>query len=91
MHELIARFTEPASYFLTYGHKKVGDPHYDIDRFTEKIPPVVLPLKLGVEQPILHKEVSGSQALFMNKNWLWAIMIIIIVLLGWFSIKMIKK
>lgn len=91
MHELIARFTEPASYYLTYGHKKVRGPQYDIDRFAEKIPQVVLPLKLGVEQVILHKEVSGTQALFMNKNWLWAIMIIIIVLLGWFSIKMIKK
>ncbi len=91
VHELLARFTEPASYFLTYGNKNVSAPHYDLDRFTEKIPQVLLPLELGVEQPILHKEVSGNQALFMNKNWLWAIMIILILLLGWFAIKMINK
>jgi len=91
VHELLVRFTEPASYFLTYGNKNVSDPNYDIDRFAEKIPSEVLPLELGVEQPIIHKKVSGTQALFMNKNWLWAIMIIIILLLGWFSVKMINK
>jgi hypothetical protein len=28
--------------------------------------------------------------LFKNKAWLWAIMIIIILILGWFSVRMLK-
>lgn len=37
-HELVARFIEPASYYLTYGNKRVARPNYDIERFVNNIP-----------------------------------------------------
>jgi len=90
VHELVVRFTEPATYFLAYGNKKANKPNYDIQRFTSKIPDNLTALNFGKEQFIDQKEVLVSEPLFKNKNWLWAIMSVIIIILGWFSVKMIK-
>ena len=90
-HQLIARFTEPAKYYLVYGNSKANKPNYDISKFTENIPTNISPLKLSEEKVIDKNEASKSSPLFENKLWLWAIMTVIIVLLGWFTIKMISK
>lgn len=90
-HELIARFTEQASYFLIYGNKIEVSPHYDLDRFTDKVPETLLTLELGYEQKIEKEEAPLIKPLFKNKTWLWTIMSFIIIMLGWFSVKMIRK
>ncbi|UII79453.1 DUF3999 family protein [Flagellimonas sp. CMM7] len=91
VHELVARFTEPVTYFLTYGNNKAVRPHYDIDRFTDKIPKELTAIEIGNELTIEKDGVPVTEPLFQNKNWLWGIMILMILLLGWFSLKMIKK
>lgn len=91
VYELITRFTEPATYFLTYGSNNATKPNYDIERFTKNIPETLTSLNLGIEQKIDKKASSLTEPLFKNKNWLWAIMIVIILLLGWFSLKMMRK
>ncbi len=91
IHELIARFTIPSTYFLTYGNKSASSPNYDIKRFTNNIPETLKTLELGEEMTIAKKEIPMAEPLFKNKIWLWVIMIVIITLLGWFSVNMIKK
>ena len=91
VHELVARFTEPAVYFLTYGKNKAVKAHYDIDRFADKIPKTMTVVELGNELTIEKEEVTVTDPLFKNKNWLWTIMTLIILLLGWFTVKMIRK
>ncbi|WP_372792354.1 DUF3999 family protein [Lutibacter sp.] len=91
VHELIVRFTEPATYFLTYGNKNAIKSSYDIERFTSKIPNTLTVLNLGQVQLIDKKEILKKEPLFKNKNWLWAVMTVIILLLGWFSVKMMQK
>jgi hypothetical protein len=90
-HELIVRFAEQATYFLVYGNKTAAKPDYDIDHFAAKIPATLTALEPGAEQTIEKEEVHAAEPLFKNKTWLWAIMSLIILLLGWFSLKMIKK
>ncbi len=90
-HQLVARFTEPATYYLVYGNPKANKPNYDISNFTDNIPTNILELKLSEEQAISKKKVSKRSPLFENKLWLWLIMGVIIFLLGWFTIKMMKK
>lgn len=90
-HELIVRFTEQASYFLAYGNKSSTRPLYDINLFTEKIPFDLTELTLGNEQTIKKSDIPLTEPLFKNKAWLWAIMSLIIIVLGWFSLKMIRK
>lgn len=92
VHELIVRFIDPATYYLTYGNNQVSSPHYDIDHFADKISPTSLTaLKLGDEQLIKKEPIQKTEPLFQNKIWLWAVMTIIIILLGWFSLKMIRQ
>lgn len=90
-HELIARFTEPGNYFLAYGNKKAVKPNYDLDRFSDKIPAILTALKLGDEQLIDKEKLKKEEPLFQNKAWLWSIMTIIIIILGWFSFSMMRK
>ncbi|SRX75165.1 DUF3999 family protein [Aequorivita antarctica] len=91
VHQLVARFAEPATYYLVYGNPKANKPNYDITKFTENIPTNIAAVKLSEEKTIHKKEVSKRSPLFENKLWLWFIMAVIIILLGWFTIKMIRK
>lgn len=90
VHELLVRITEPAAYFLAYGNKNALKPTYDIERFVSKVPDNLTVLNLGNEQKIDKKDLT-KEPLFKNKMWLWALMGIIILVLGWFSIKMMGK
>lgn len=91
VHELIVRFTEDASYFLVYGNNKAKRPNYDIDRFVEKVPKDLKTLELGNELKIEKDRVQPKSPLFENMTWLWVIMGLIMLVLGWFSVKMMKK
>jgi len=90
-HELIARFTEAADYRLVYGNNKTYRADYDITKFKNNIPSNLKPLSVGEEKEIEQKKVEGISALFENEIWLWAIMGIVILLLGGFTYKMLQK
>lgn len=90
-HELITRLTDQATYYLIYGNKKAVKPNYDIERFTDNIPESLTSLELGNELTIEKEEVPLTEPLFKNKTWLWTIITVIILLLAWFSVKMMKK
>lgn len=90
-HEILARFTEQATYFLTYGNKKAARPNYDIDRFTDKVPMTLTTLDIGNELIIEKEQVSETAPLFKNKTWLWGIISLTILVLGWFTTKMMRK
>lgn len=89
-YELHTRFTEPASYFVAYGNPLARAPRYDIVNFKDKIPTDLKTLSLGPEQVIPKTPVEVVSPLFENKWWLWGIMGAIVLLLGWFSIGMLK-
>lgn len=91
VHKLVTRFTEPATYFLAYGNKNARSTNYDIERFTDKIPSKLTALETGKEQIIDKEKKSETEPLFQNQRWLWFTMTFMILLLGWFSLKMIKK
>jgi hypothetical protein len=91
VHELLARFTEPATYYLVYGHKSGSKPVYDINYFADKIPQNLTALTLGEELVIDKEKTLGTEPLFKNKLWLWCIMGLIVLVLGWFSLKMMKS
>lgn len=91
VHTLTTRFAEKGRYYLLYGNTQASKPRYDIERFRDKIPAAVTTLTLGKEQSIKAANAAGVQPLFQNKLWLWLILAIIIVMLGWFTLSMMKK
>jgi hypothetical protein len=91
VYELVARFTERATYYLTYGNENASFPDYDISRFTGNIPASLKSLNLGPELKIEKQNPNEAGPLFKSKSWLWAVMIFMVLILGWFSLKMIRK
>lgn len=89
-HELIARFSEEAEYFLTYGRDNSRAPQYDIARFPDKIPTTLSAIELGKEVTFSQDTGAESGPLFESEIWLWAIMGLIMALLVWFTVKMIN-
>jgi len=90
VHQLVARFNTPATYYLTYGNKYAAKPQYDISRFPDKIPSATTALSLGQEQIIDQVEEEKAAPLFENKIFLWVLMLVIIVVLGGFTLKMMS-
>ncbi|WKB81998.1 DUF3999 family protein [Cellulophaga lytica] len=88
---LTARFTEPATYYLTYGNKDAYGPSYDIAQLNIKMPKNIKKLSLGEPVFIAKKEKQTQEPLFNNKLWLWVIMVLIMTIIGWFSYKMLSN
>jgi hypothetical protein len=91
VHELRTRITIPANYFLVYGNKYASKPDYDLSRFTFTMPKEFTCLVLGPETVIEKPHIQKIRPLFENKIWLWTLMVILIIILGVFSFKMMKK
>lgn len=91
VYELFVRFSKPAKYFLCYGSENSRKPNYDISRFSDKIPKSMTNLSLGDERAVNKVVAQKSEPLFANEKWLWAVMALIILILGGFTLKMMKK
>jgi hypothetical protein len=91
VQQLVARFTQSANYYLVYGNQQISAPTYDIANFRDKIPTNPSSLSLMNEQTMFVDSPIIDKPFFQNKAWLWGIMTAVIGLLGWFSLKMIKK
>ncbi|WP_178985201.1 DUF3999 family protein [Winogradskyella helgolandensis] len=90
-HQLIARFTEPADYMLVYGNSSVRKPNYDIAKFTSKIPNSLDALSIGNEEIIEKLEQPKVKPLFENSYWLWGVIGVVILILGGFTLGMLRK
>lgn len=85
---LLAQFPAGES-FLYFGNSKLSAPSYDVVHFKDKIPEGVSSLSAGPQERLVPEPVRSSP-LFENKLWLWAIMGIIIAVLGFFTMKMMR-
>lgn len=93
VYKLVGRFYDATlNYSLYYGNKEVNTPIYDLKKFENKIPIQITSLSVGAmqnNQAFTLKKVTAP--LFENKLWLWCLMGVIIILLGFFAYKMLKN
>ena len=90
-HYLLVRFDGKPPYTLEYGNKKLRYPEYDLTSFKKNIPKKPRPVKLGKGN---YKKIIGekkSDPLFSNSIWLYLLMGMIILILGGFTLSMIKN
>ncbi|MBX7151134.1 DUF3999 family protein [bacterium] len=87
--ELKSELEPGADYYLVYGRKDDVSPQYDVIYFQDKIPEKLKNVTLGEEWK-MEKQVELTQPLLVSQWWLWAIMIIVILLIGGYSIHMLK-
>jgi hypothetical protein len=94
-HRLIAHFNDYKNknntYKLAYGNKKIRKPHYDISFFSNKIPKTLQTLKLGKEIKIDKASYEVENSFLSSEKLLWVLLIIIILFIGKFTLKMLKK
>ena len=90
-HYLLARFDGKPPYTLQYGNRKLTYPKYDLASFKKNIPknPALVQLEKAVYKKITDSETSTP--LFANSLWLYLLMGIIILVLGGFTLSMIKN
>jgi hypothetical protein len=91
VYELHTRITVPANYYLVYGNERASIPSYDLEHFIFTMPKEFSRLEVGPESAIEKAEVQRIHPLFENKVWLWLLMVILIIVLGIFSFKMMKN
>ena len=66
--------------------------NYDIDHFADKVPTDAKPVILGDEIRLGNPSSNNAvEPLFKNKAWLWAVMGLIIAVLGWFTLRMMAQ
>lgn len=89
---LMARFTEAAeNYYLYYGNKNVYLPYYDIVNFEYALPEKTIELSVEPEESLTDKTLVEHDNKTDNNYWLWAIMAVIILLIGGFTLKMLNE
>lgn len=79
----------PENSFLFYGNSEAFRPTYDLEHFKDKIPLQAVQASLGPEESIGNTPAPMS-AIFENKAWLWGILISVIAVLGFFTLRMMK-
>ncbi|RRJ93947.1 DUF3999 family protein [Flavobacterium macacae] len=91
IYYLLARFTKKGNYDLFYGNNKASKLSYDIENFQENIPKNITEVTLSKEEINPDFKNVTQSPLFENKIWLWALMGIIIIVIGYFSLKMLRE
>lgn len=77
--------------FLVYGSKTATKPSYDLVYFSDKVPqnPSVATLLEEEATPVTAP--SKQNPLFASAYWLWIILIVTILVLGFFTIRMLQS
>lgn len=90
VNELVIRFDSVARYFLYYGNPSLTSPHYDINVFEHQIPQSLIPIKPGKEE-ILNPNNVIAPGQKTKIGYLWIAIGTIIIMLGGFTIHMMKS
>ncbi|UTW63573.1 DUF3999 family protein [bacterium SCSIO 12741] len=91
VNTLITRIDQPADYFLVYGWSKASSPSYDIAHFSDTVSEVKEQIGVGEEQVQPKEEKEQLNPLITDQKWLWAVMILVILILGGLTLKMIQN
>jgi hypothetical protein len=89
--EMVAKISAASKLELHYGNSLASTAVYDLVHFTNKIPsdlPVLQTLKEELARP--QQASAEAQPLFKQKYWLWIGMGIMILVIGYFALRMIK-
>lgn len=86
-YELKARLPKAEEYWVHYSDPDATRPVYDIENFSEQIPDELPELGLGSEV----ESARPNAAYFESTVWLWAALAVVILLIGWFSVRLLRK
>lgn len=86
---VITRVPEAPQYVMMYGNKALSTPQYDLDEVLEKIEmPDFGNITVGEEQ---RNVPEAPKSWWEHNYWLYVLMGLVIVMLGWFTLKMMRN
>lgn len=90
--KIIAQLEENFKYYFVYGENDLNNiPTYDLEYLKERIPNHLNKLTLGSEIKNPNNTAQKKYPTTIHKIWLWIIMAVIIIILLYFSIKMLQN
>ncbi len=93
-HTIIAYLEKGKQYKFVFGNDKAAAPSYDLANFKDSISSVKV-LSIGNISPIdltpPKEEAKASNSIFANKIFMWSALLIVLLILGAMSLKMIKE
>jgi len=86
---LIVNLKPNEEYYLFFGKSKLGAPIYDLIYFRDSIPKNISVIKTS-NFIILEQSRAKTKFVFFTKYILWGVIVIIITLLSWFTIRLVN-
>ncbi len=90
-HDLIARFPISDQFYLYYGNSRANHPKYDLLQFENKIPENLSLVTLNEEKLLQYPTIEDKIKWYEHSGVMWSIIGLIILLLAYFSIRMMRK
>jgi len=88
--QLVANLPQSENLYLVYGKENDNSPNYDLIHFKDKIPNELSVVDYGTEQVKLIS-IDKPEQLIKSKMWLWIVMAVVLVIIGYFALSMLKK
>lgn len=88
---LVSKLPSEGELVLAYGKPQCTAPEYDIVHFTKTIPANPGTVQLENEKTMKQQEENGKKPLVGDKVWLWVAMGGILLIIGVFSVSMLRK
>ncbi len=88
---VITWLSSSKEYQLKIGKRNLPSPSYDLRFFTDSIPKQIESIAAGPVQINKKKETPYSFSFFTTKKFIWAAVIIVVLLLAYLSMKMVKE
>ncbi len=88
--QLVASLPTSENLYLAYGKENDNAPNYDLVHFKDKIPNELSNVDYGSEQ-VKIISINKPGQLIKSKVWLWVVMGVVLVIIGYFALSMLKK
>jgi hypothetical protein len=88
---LIAQLKGNMKYRLRFGNPNLEQPNYDLKYYTDSIPKNLAVLRPGIPEQIKAEQQKSIVHSFFNSRIIWIVLILIIGLLGYMTLKLTKE
>lgn len=89
---LLAKFKNQTKYSVFYGKSQINEPNYDLLKFADNIPSEIPNYQLANEEAQFFESTNQeSPKIDFSKWWLWIVMLLISLALGFGAYKMLKE
>lgn len=88
--QLVANLPPSENLYIAYGKENDNAPNYDLVHFKDKIPNELSNVDYGSEQ-VKIISINKPDQIIKSKVWLWIVMGVVLVIIGYFALSMLKK